>query len=324
MGKTYQVARQYKGVLIFLIGILINIPVLVIGGVFHSAEKYLEIFKEIGNAFLVAGIITLFVDEITKREIIEVIKNMMSSVRNNEARRVVSALYKRDIPDHVWSHCEDLFQSQFSRHDHVVRYEIEEGVEELSGSDISVAKIVANYRFKVKNITSEDQVYRSKYRLEYDGIAVGSGSLKQLDFQKNGKNLRSYTEDEIQKLAVIEFSNGETEDPNNILPPTDKIKGSRPLYWLWSTEHTLAPGDVISVRQRVEYCRNIHDTDKYLVSTSADKLTVIITHSDIFNLQAFAVSPKEAPVDVGGKTTTVTIDDVMPYQGVVFSWNRRS
>jgi hypothetical protein len=273
-----------------------------------------HLIKEIGTALVVAGLLTVFIDEYTKQEIVETIEKSQLDIRSTDARAFMSILFKRSIPDHVWNHCEDLFKAKFRREDYTAIYDLEESSIELEGITKKGVKIRQQLDFKIYNITDEDQEYTSRYRLEADGLKVGPDSLKKLEISKNDIVTKTYTPEEIKAMCTKE---------HEVDGGLDSAQEKKAIYLLWQGEPIIIHrGQSITVTQISEYYRQINDSDKFLSSAAANRLTVTINHPKEFNVLAFHVSPKRPVVQHRATSKHMSIEDVTPYQGIVFSWNK--
>lgn len=144
--------------------------------IIFSWHNLIKFISEVGIAFLIAGIVSTFIEINAKREQ----NDRFSSFMNDISRETVESIYKiKHSPEYVRAVIGTCFESPLVREDYSILYEINELDPEIvlrHGIDKDrFVQVDATIRYRARNISAENDTFPTGY-----GIPVRSGALADL------------------------------------------------------------------------------------------------------------------------------------------------
>jgi hypothetical protein len=303
--------RRYRGTIITLSGCLFILIAATLIAQWPDRTFLSHVLNELGIAAVVAGLLTLFIDESARREflsaITDALKTRLDVEKSHQARAYISGVYGHPISKHVWDHAHSLFEVRLTRHDYNAVFTLTKTVAAINGEMVDAMRVVAEYDFTVKNISSTTVQYSARCKLEANALKAGAESLQRMEYiPKRGTGWTA------EQKALAE----------RCIEEREAWEGGDRLYYTWRGDIiNLEPEDEVLVRERLEYIRASSDSDIFLASAPTDKLTFTVNHPADVNVLVFHISPQN-PIRhrVSSASKSLTLDDVTPYQGFVFFW----
>jgi hypothetical protein len=303
---TYKIPKWplFTGALLILVGEFFPPP---ISFSYNSAPFDLQpileaIFKNVGIAFFAAYVIASLIEPQSRKNLEFMYDNSLKRHRKDAqdsmdqlATNVLSAVYKRDIPDQVFHQVEKtIIQSNFVRSDFEVSY----GIEYLDDKREYVA-CITHASFTIENISRED--------LNYD-FAVEIEAPCREEFE-------SVTTVETMEYGDQKLSEEQLSEANQKAENTEAFK-----KYAHAVPIKAGKSETFSVKYKmVKYSRD-NESFRSLITSQGVKFRV--TAPDDIKIHAVAQHPSSL-VDEGklGSTYRWKMQEVMlPYQGVVLWW----
>lgn len=282
-----------------------NAPVLGGSAIFTGKTLVLWV-AEIGYAFIIAGVVSMFIEANARRE-----QNAdIRQARQRISEDIVEAVYQiRHTPEYVRAVIGTCLESPLVREEYTVHYTIDpvpdNRVTELGHRDQFVL-VETSVRYIARNVGSERGQFPTAY-----GIPVRSGVLKDLSFLKSLRvGDHSYSEAEI---AALEIEN----EHNHV--------ASERTYRFYID---LEPGDAVEVDLSVSLVKEYSDNDAFGFRRPTMGATIRVT--DNVRRLKFGLTPRTSArwktirEPESGKTGEWKIlGPILPFDSAVIWWRSK-
>lgn len=268
-----------------------------------ASKTWIGIFKELSFALLIALIISVGIEESSRKELNEAVSNHVKEIQNN----VFNSTFGRNIPKEILSEMEDLvLKADFVRSRHRATYNlsiknVKEWDPNLRDYKIIVAEATTSYF--VRNVSGVTKSFVVKIELEKPPF----------------DELKKYTSIDSVKIRGIELSSKEIEDGDAIAPDTEDFK---------KFEHTIeniAPGAEVEVVSKYKEIKMLNDVEIWRSLLPSDGMTLTLSlPKEATKWSAHALHREEARLRSSSKESGVhewaVESGVLPHQGIVFWW----
>lgn len=268
-----------------------------------SPKTWVGIFKELAFALLIALIISIGIEESSRRELNEAVSEHVKEIQSN----VFNSTFGRNIPRAILSEVEDLvLKADFVRSRHRAIYtlsikNIRDWDEKLPNEKFVIAEATTSH--VVRNVSGVPKDFKVRLELEKPPFEY----------------LENYTFIDSVKVGGIELTRQEIDSGDDAVEDTRNFK---------KFEHiiaAIAPGADVEVVSKYREVKMLNDVEIWRSLLPSDGMTLTVSlPKEATNWGAHALHREEARLRSSSLESRVhewsVESGVLPHQGIVFWW----
>lgn len=268
-----------------------------------SPKTWVSLFKELAFAFLIALIISIGIEESSRRELNEAVSDHVKEIQRN----VFNSTFGRNLPKAILSEVEDLvLKADFVRSRHRAIYtlsikNIREWDENLPDEKFVVAEATTSY--VVRNVSGVPKNFHVRLELEKPPF----------DY------LEGYASIDSVKVRGVELTRQEIDSGDDAVEDTRNFK---------KFEHVIPaidPGAEVEVVSKYKEIKMLNDVEIWRSLLPSDGMTLTVSlPKEATDWGAHALHREEARLRSSSLESRVhewsVESGVLPHQGIVFWW----